>query len=114
MACLKGIFLLMALVFMVVLCLKSANSEKFEKSESARENGLNLVPMSRFSKQLYGNGKYYQKSKIPFELDILLDDDSTDPKAKRFDDYGHLRFGKRGGEGSFDDYGHMRFGRSSP
>ncbi|XP_058452793.1 uncharacterized protein LOC131431220 [Malaya genurostris] len=39
----------------------------------------------------------------------LIEDDSVD---KRFDDYGHMRFGKRGGEGDqFDDYGHMRFGR---
>ncbi|EAU75983.1 AGAP009275-PA [Anopheles gambiae str. PEST] len=35
-----------------------------------------------------------------------------DGLVKRFDDYGHMRFGKRGGEGDqFDDYGHMRFGR---
>ncbi|XP_055599516.1 uncharacterized protein LOC129748791 [Uranotaenia lowii] len=39
----------------------------------------------------------------------LFDGDDIE---KRFDDYGHMRFGKRGGEGDqFDDYGHMRFGR---
>lgn len=32
------------------------------------------------------------------------------PKRQTSDDYGHLRFGKRGEQ--FDDYGHMRFGRS--
>ncbi|XP_049282897.1 uncharacterized protein LOC125763598 isoform X2 [Anopheles funestus] len=46
----------------------------------------------------------------------LLDEDDEDDAVgglvKRFDDYGHMRFGKRGGEGDqFDDYGHMRFGR---
>uniref|UniRef100_A0A182VUH7 Sulfakinin neuropeptide n=1 Tax=Anopheles minimus TaxID=112268 RepID=A0A182VUH7_9DIPT len=46
----------------------------------------------------------------------LMDDDMEDDEVgglvKRFDDYGHMRFGKRGGEGDqFDDYGHMRFGR---
>ncbi|XP_053662691.1 uncharacterized protein LOC128711830 [Anopheles marshallii] len=46
----------------------------------------------------------------------LLDEDDEDDEVgglvKRFDDYGHMRFGKRGGEGDqFDDYGHMRFGR---
>lgn len=103
-----------AFVFMVVLCLKSVNCEKFEKSENARENALNPVPFRRFSKQLYA--KYLQKSKVPLESDFLLNDDftDTDVRAKRYDDYGHLRFGKRGGEGAFDDYGHMRFGRSSP
>lgn len=39
----------------------------------------------------------------------FVDDEDVE---KRFDDYGHMRFGKRGGEGDqFDDYGHMRFGR---
>lgn len=51
-------------------------------------------------------------AKIPLgylaELSLLDDEDIQ----KRFDDYGHMRFGKRGGEGDqFDDYGHMRFGR---
>lgn len=48
---------------------------------------------------------------IPIELDLLLDNDDDRTKAKRFDDYGHMRFGKRGGDDQFDDYGHMRFGR---
>ncbi|XP_065091608.1 uncharacterized protein Dsk [Ochlerotatus camptorhynchus] len=39
----------------------------------------------------------------------FVDDEDVE---KRFDDYGHMRFGKRGGGGDqFDDYGHMRFGR---
>ncbi|EDW81440.1 uncharacterized protein Dwil_GK11022 [Drosophila willistoni] len=52
------------------------------------------------------------RSRIPIELDFLLDNDDERLKSKRFDDYGHMRFGKRGGgEDQFDDYGHMRFGR---
>lgn len=38
-----------------------------------------------------------------------------DAAGKReFDDYGHMRFGKRGsgGDDYQDDYGHLRFGRS--
>ncbi|KAL5274364.1 Dsk family protein [Megaselia abdita] len=112
MSCLRGIFFWIALTFIVALCFDCTKSEKFDKSEIARENSLNAVPLRRLNKQLYG--KYFQKSKIPLELDILLDDDLNDAKTKRYDDYGHLRFGKRGGEDSFDDYGHMRFGRSSP
>uniref|UniRef100_A0A182QIY9 Sulfakinin neuropeptide n=1 Tax=Anopheles farauti TaxID=69004 RepID=A0A182QIY9_9DIPT len=51
------------------------------------------------------------------ERTMLRDDEGDDNDddvglVKRFDDYGHMRFGKRGGEGEqFDDYGHMRFGR---
>ena len=60
---------------------------------------------------------YQQKSrsKLPLNLDLmdfLLEYDDED-RSKRFDDYGHMRFGKRGGEEQFDDYGHMRFGRSA-
>ncbi|XP_062552822.1 drosulfakinins [Armigeres subalbatus] len=53
-------------------------------------------------------------SKLPlaYLADIsFIDDEDVE---KRFDDYGHMRFGKRGGGGEgeqFDDYGHMRFGR---
>lgn len=44
---------------------------------------------------------------------IVDDDDILLDMSKKFDDYGHMRFGKRGGDGDqFDDYGHMRFGRS--
>ncbi|KAK9879477.1 hypothetical protein WA026_006546 [Henosepilachna vigintioctopunctata] len=44
-------------------------------------------------------------------LDVFLDDEDFDFNEKRqFDDYGHMRFGKRG-EDHLDDYGHLRFGR---
>lgn len=46
----------------------------------------------------------------PLELDLLVDDDDFVDKSKRYDDYGHMRFGKRGDD-QFDDYGHMRFGK---
>ncbi|GAB0095503.1 Drosulfakinin I [Sergentomyia squamirostris] len=49
----------------------------------------------------------------------IFDEDDESPSGdvnKRVqtpDDYGHMRFGKRGNSGGdqFDDYGHMRFGR---
>ncbi|EFA04708.1 drosulfakinins [Tribolium castaneum] len=48
----------------------------------------------------------------PFNEFIVDDDDLFElSKRQTSDDYGHLRFGKRGEE-PFDDYGHMRFGRS--
>lgn len=42
---------------------------------------------------------------VDFQVD---DDDVFDRNSKRFDDYGHSRFGKRN---EFDDYGHSRYGR---
>ncbi|KAF5286789.1 hypothetical protein FQR65_LT02207 [Abscondita terminalis] len=45
-------------------------------------------------------------------LSDIFDDDDLFDLSKRLvtDDYGHLRFGKRGED--FDDYGHLRFGRN--
>ncbi|XP_055681780.1 drosulfakinins [Lutzomyia longipalpis] len=58
----------------------------------------------------------HHRPKTPQEVGWFIDEDednSFGEVSKRFDDYGHMRFGKRGnGEGDqFDDYGHMRFGR---
>lgn len=55
------------------------------------------------------------RSKLPVEMDLLVDDDDLYlyDKSKRYDDYGHMRFGKRNEEDHFDDYGHMRFGKKS-
>jgi len=38
------------------------------------------------------------------------EDESYFQKRQQYDDYGHMRFGKRNPK-DFDDYGHMRFGR---
>ncbi|CAD1474980.1 unnamed protein product, partial [Heterotrigona itama] len=40
---------------------------------------------------------------------LVEDDDIVDLNKRQFDDYGHMRFGKRE---QFEDYGHMRFGRN--
>lgn len=45
--------------------------------------------------------------------DLQSDDDNVMQK-RQYDDYGHMRFGKRTNpnpEKSFDDYGHLRFGK---
>lgn len=58
------------------------------------------------------SGPMGPKLPLAYVADInFIDDEDVE---KRFDDYGHMRFGKRGGGGEgeqFDDYGHMRFGR---
>ncbi|XP_059482729.1 drosulfakinins [Neocloeon triangulifer] len=52
----------------------------------------------------------------PVENLVFLDqlDALVDEEKREFDDYGHMRFGKRAQQqaAAFDDYGHMRFGRS--
>lgn len=48
---------------------------------------------------------------LPEEVDFMLDDEEMFDKSKRFEEYGHMRFGKRAGGEESDDYGHMRFGK---
>ncbi|KAK9509860.1 hypothetical protein O3M35_004761 [Rhynocoris fuscipes] len=52
----------------------------------------------------------------PERMFNTADDDPMDLLDKRqFNEYGHMRFGKRGGsDEKFDDYGYMRFGRANP
>lgn len=90
-------------------------------TDSEQSNGYSRDPSfhSRFSnrrnQRSTGVGHrlpIFSRPIIPIELDLLMDtDEEIRPKTKRFDDYGHMRFGKRGGDDQFDDYGHMRFGR---
>jgi len=43
--------------------------------------------------------------------DLFTEEDMFLQNQKRqYDDYGHMRFGKRTGS-DFDDYGHLRFGK---
>lgn len=81
--------------------------------------GLTLTRFggSRRNQRSSGGGAGYgpklfkiSRSKLPIELGYFVDNDDGE-RPKRFDDYGHMRFGKRGGDEQFDDYGHMRFGR---
>jgi len=38
-------------------------------------------------------------------------DEESYLQKRQYDDYGHMRFGKRQSKGDFDDYGHLRFGK---
>lgn len=62
------------------------------------------LPQRRF-KNPYEYRPLPRENYQPLEIDNF--DDSNDIE-KKFDDYGHLRFGKRFGGDNFDDYGHMR------
>ncbi|KAG5886106.1 hypothetical protein JTB14_031705 [Gonioctena quinquepunctata] len=63
----------------------------------------------------YRPPQYARIKNEPFINDFIVDDDDIFEFSKRqgnSDDYGHMRFGRKGEEVS-DDYGHMRFGRSN-
>lgn len=76
---------------------------------AAKRNVRPLLTMAAKDSQ-----KLHNHVPLDVELvDLLLEEyENEDDRSKRYDDYGHMRFGKRGGEDQFDDYGHMRFGRS--
>lgn len=109
------IFLMYYLLVGNVSASNSVNSDNMQKTRSPHEtqnykryhrSPMNSGSLASGSKTLIPRSKI-----IPIELDLLLDDEEMFDKSKRYDDYGHMRFGKRGGEDQFDDYGHMRFGK---
>nr|CAD7394294.1 unnamed protein product [Timema cristinae] len=94
-------------------------------SESATSNGVSIGGSQRAARgrslllapRNSGPQQYMRAHLTPIESpadmmsDFLIDDeDVIDLNKRQSDDYGHMRFGKRGEQ--FDDYGHMRFGRS--
>ncbi|EDV94462.1 drosulfakinins [Drosophila grimshawi] len=126
--CYSSAFLLLGFTvyfFLVVPTLSHAGSVEPAKEELQLEPKLELesghVPgpslvhfgNSRRNLRSIGFGHRFfpiTRSKIPIELEMLVENDEIE-RPKRFDDYGHMRFGKRNGDDQFDDYGHMRFGR---
>ncbi|ALC46393.1 Dsk [Drosophila busckii] len=115
--------LLLGLYLLLVVQTESASLESTKQELQLRELEPKTdndagIPLARFSagrhnqRAIWLGSKLYQasRSKLPMALDLLLDS-AEGERSKRFDDYGHMRFGKRGGEDQFDDYGHMRFGR---
>ncbi|XP_055854790.1 drosulfakinins [Episyrphus balteatus] len=125
--CSMSLFLCTFLLSFYILIVpgQSASSDKYidsqQKLDNRQDGGIGGSGNIRqfgshrnLRSALYGFGPrmmQISRSKIPIELDLLVDSENDGERTKRFDDYGHMRFGKRGGEDQFDDYGHMRFGR---
>ncbi|KAH8304929.1 hypothetical protein KR018_005051 [Drosophila ironensis] len=94
-------------------------SKKETESQQSSFNLADASTLSRFggraSQRTIGYGPRLQlmsRAVIPIPLDLLMETEVAERmQVKRFDDYGHMRFGKRGGDDNYDDYGHMRFGR---
>ncbi|XP_063697784.1 drosulfakinins [Culicoides brevitarsis] len=61
----------------------------------------------RMARPLYAINAYRREHVNPVDMEFM--DESDIDKRGTMDDYGHLRFGKRGQE--IGDYGYMRFGR---
>ncbi|XP_075214130.1 drosulfakinin [Lycorma delicatula] len=115
-----SIYLLFAHQLILVILANSPTSEMISSSDaqsmnhgSMRHRALPMILSPRSS----GNSQVIRARLTPIEpliSDVLIDDaeDLLDTNKRQFDDYGHMRFGKRGEiEDKFDDYGHMRFGR---
>ncbi|XP_014251620.1 drosulfakinins [Cimex lectularius] len=51
--------------------------------------------------------------RVPQLGDAAFQEDEDALEKRQFNDYGHMRFGKREGtDEKFEDYGYLRFGRS--
>ncbi|XP_023029393.1 drosulfakinin isoform X2 [Leptinotarsa decemlineata] len=76
-----------------------------QNNHRSRNRGFGRHPISP---------QYAQMKNEPFVSDFIDADDFFEISKRQQnnpDDYGHMRFGRKGEEIS-DDYGHMRFGRS--
>lgn len=117
-----SMFLLLPQQVVITVIANSPTSEMISTNDAQNINrGITTrhrtLPML-FSPRSSGNSQVIRARLTPIEpliSDILIDDsdEAFDINKRQFDDYGHMRFGKRGEiEEKFDDYGHMRFGRS--
>lgn len=116
-----SMYFLLAHHLIVIVLASSPSSEMISTNEAQNMNrGITTrhraLPML-ISPRSSGNGQVIRARLTPIDpliSDVLVDDteDMLDVNKRQFDDYGHMRFGKRGEiEEKFDDYGHMRFGR---
>lgn len=119
----KSKFLILFALVLAIFWLPAIRARNLENSKNElRENEIGRLNTGANGKQnnQYNSGSptaYYApkrsiRPKLPQSWDFWLQDDYEDRAKRIIDDYGHMRFGKRGGEEQFDDYGHMRFGRS--
>lgn len=101
--------------------------ESISTSEGKASNTLEVIPedvqglknsWSRYaskkpSRPVFVLSAYRRDRVNPSDVEFIDDPDFMD-KRSNFDDYGHLRFGKRQDgkrNQDWEDYGHMRFGR---
>lgn len=110
---------LIAMYYIIILgTLTSAESTSLNSQKPVNPSE-GLTSHFRSQSGLVGIPRFFtqhHRSKPVQEIGWFIDEDeesSFGDISKRFDDYGHMRFGKRGAaEGDqFDDYGHSRFGR---
>lgn len=111
--------------FIIYLAYYALVCESLTTSDGKAANTLEAIPediqslknsWSRFTNKKPSRPVYvlsaYRRDRInPAELEYYSD---TLDKRSAFDDYGHLRFGKRQDgkrNQDWEDYGHMRFGR---
>lgn len=105
----------MVLVYLTYMLLLSsaveakvdASGDEAQPLKVSGSQTWNRYSNKRLSRPLYAINAYRRDHINPAELEFV--DESDIDKRGTMDDYGHLRFGKRGQE--WEDYGHMRFGR---
>ncbi|XP_044268639.1 drosulfakinins [Tribolium madens] len=105
---LTGVFLISSVYLLFIHQFQNASAAPGNVN-NVDSHRLRARPFSRLTPRT----SQYSRIKAEPINEFIVDDDDLFELSKRqtSDDYGHLRFGKRGEE-PFDDYGHMRFGRS--
>lgn len=102
------LYLTYMLLFTAVVEAKvEASGDESQPLKASGNQAWNRYSNKRLSRPLYAINAYRRDHINPAEFEFV--DESDIDKRGTMDDYGHLRFGKRGQE--WEDYGHMRFGR---
>lgn len=103
------LYLTYAFICSSIMAVEAAGKDNsgLDDPKISGSNTWNRYNVKRLTKPLYAINAYRRDHVNPAEFEFV--DESDLDKRGTMDDYGHLRFGKRGQE--WEDYGHMRFGK---
>lgn len=91
-------------------CAQATKVSPQDELVKANSHDFARVLGKRATRQFYAGLPNFRREKPISGMDMEFVDDSDFDKRAIMDDYGHLRFGKRGQDWQ-EDYGHLRFGR---
>ncbi|CAG7817686.1 unnamed protein product [Allacma fusca] len=105
----RNVTILVFALALFSMCLLRANCERSSTTNPV-SGAKKIRPLNPSATRLYHLLRLGMTGGVDDE-DLQSDDDNFIQK-RQYDDYGHMRFGKRNPPGKeFDDYGHLRFGK---
>jgi len=103
----RNITILALALALFSICLLKANCERSGTTNSV-SGAKKIRPLNPSATRLY---HLLRLGMNGVDDEDLQSDDDNFVQKRQYDDYGHMRFGKRNPPKEFDDYGHLRFGK---